>query len=308
MNKPVFLLVAVFFALPYACGAAEVNVPKMGIRLTGLPDTVTASKLHETFDAKSLALHIHEASLGILRLEDAAPAGASLADPAFRKQMQGVFDDDFGSRDQGEAASISGNPAWTWTHADHIGPAVQYAYVTYVIANEHLYRLRAHALGRDKPHEVDARPADFIAIVNAIADIVFDPVTRPDSADTDARPKIPRMIGNFIDLYPETAQERNERGVVDIEFNVDGNGHAVNVRQTYAAFPDLGNRIPTYLKRAVFKVPSNWEASGYATAVFNMEFQFGIAASPLACGDGIPARVPGADVVVVCTTGVRRTR
>ncbi|HWG31944.1 MAG TPA: hypothetical protein VN676_15415 [Steroidobacteraceae bacterium] len=301
MNGTGIRLVPILLLLPMVSYGAGVYIPKMGIRLNDLPDNVTASKLIENLDAHSVTVYFGDATLSILRLQDATPAGATLNDAAYRKALEDNFGDDMRSGFHGEATSIAGNGAWTWSRATHLSPlpVVEYTYVTYVIANEHAYRLRVHDNGPYTPHEPDARPPDVQAALNAIPEITFEPAAAP--APDSARLKIPRMIAGLGDLYyPDAAVRRNQEGVVDVEFSIDGKGHAVDVKETYAAFSDLGKKIPGFLQNATFRVPPDWEANGHRAARFDMEFQFSLGLLAHGCREAPESRVPGASVISLC--------
>jgi len=71
MNGTGIRLVPILLLLPMVSYGAGVYIPKMGIRLNDLPDNVTASKLIENLDAHSVTVYFGDATLSILRLQDA---------------------------------------------------------------------------------------------------------------------------------------------------------------------------------------------------------------------------------------------
>lgn len=115
----------------------------------------------------------------------------------------------------------------------------------------------------------------------------------PASASNGAKsPKFDFALG----VYPATAVQRHEQGVVDIEFSIDGHGHARELKQIYATAPDFAAASFTYLKNRTFSVPANWEATGSQTQRFTIEFQYSMPCP------APPPRVMGIAVVAICAT------
>jgi Gram-negative bacterial TonB protein C-terminal len=104
-----------------------------------------------------------------------------------------------------------------------------------------------------------------------------------------------------MDLYSAVARRLNEEGIVDVEYSVDGNGHARDVKEVYASSPHLGSQIPEYLKSAKFGVPANWEQTGSQNARYTLEFRFALG-PPQGCSatSGAAPRNPEARVISVC--------
>lgn len=296
-SVPLLLLYAV------ASHSTEIEVPEMGVRLTNLPEGTTKSKLFETLDSYSTSVQIGSVSLNIMRLEDPAPVGASLTDATYRKALQDNFGDDLGPKARGQTTFISGNTAWTlFTAVQPIpAPVVDYTCITYVIANDHPYRLRAYTEAVYSSHTPINRPPDFDAAVQAMSYIKFEPVTRPPSSpDLSSRLKLPRYVAKQGNLYPDAARARNEEGVVDVEFSIDGKGHARDVKQTFESSSHLAKHISEYLNGTEFRVPANWEERGLQASRFNMEFQFVLATPSRGCGVEAQPRVLDATVITVC--------
>src|SRR5258708_35310894 len=101
-----------------------------------------------------------------------------------------------------------------------------------------------------------------------------------------------------LGVYPATAAQRHEQGVVNIEFSIDGHGNAKELKQIYATAPAFAATSSTYLKNRKFSVPANWEATGSQTQRFTIEFEYSM---PCPAPNTQP-RVPGATVVAICST------
>jgi hypothetical protein len=309
-------LVALLLFCPLVGYGADLDIPEIGVYLARLPDGSTKSQLFESLDASSIGVRIGSVTLFIQRLDDPVPAGASVTEPAYLKALQENFGDDLGAKADGQATTVSGRAAWTLYSAVRspdliFVPPIQpvarfasYTCVTYVIANEHAYRLRANATAPYDPHAPNVRPPDFVAAVQAIFDITFQPVVGPPaSADKLARVKHPRMIVPPMDLYPAPARRLNEEGVVDVEYSIDGNGHARDVKQLYASSPHLGTHLPEYLKSAAFRVPTTWEQTGSQNERYTMEFQFALSPPQGCSATSLAApRIPEATVIAVCSS------
>jgi hypothetical protein len=247
-----------------------------------------------------------EVLLNIYRVEDPVLPNASVTDAAYREGLHADFDDNLGSNAHGEATSIAGHTAWT-TISAHLwepGPVVDYTCITYVIANQHLYRLHTFARGTAKK-----RPADFDAAVRAMSDITFEPVRRPtlaDSGSSSQRLKMPRFKpGPHGPDLPNFTGPSGERGIVDVEFSIDRKGHARDIKQTYATSRALAKGVLAFLQAGVFRVPASWEANGSHNLRFTQEFQFSFAAPGQRCPDASEPHIPDADVVPICTSLVR---
>ena len=315
MYRPSTALGALLLWCPLVGHGADLDIPEIGVYLTHLPNGSTKSQLSEALDASSIRVRIGSVTLFIQRLDDPVPAGVSITDRAYRKALQENFGDDLGPKADGQATTVSGRAAWTLYSAVRspdivLGPPpsapvarfASYTCVTYVIANEHAYRLRADATAPYDPHTPSVGPPDFITAVQAMTDITFQPLVRPPaSADKPAPVKQPRMIAPPTDLYPAVARRLGEEGIVDVEYSIDATGHARDVREVYASAPHLADHIPGYLQSAVFRVPANWEQTGSQNARYTFEFRFALS-PPQGCSalSGAEPRLPGATVISVC--------
>jgi len=77
------------------------------------------------------------------------------------------------SKTLGAPTSVGGHSAWTVVDA-HSGSSelMHYTCLTYVIVDQHLYRLAVTANGSP------GRPPEFDALVKALSGITFEPVQR----------------------------------------------------------------------------------------------------------------------------------
>ena len=303
MLRPCSALVALLLVQPVASYGIDIDIPEIGVRLVHLPDGAKKSKLTETLDTSAISVQVGSVPLTITRLDDPVAPGTVITDAAYRKALQENFDDDLGPKAHGQATSISGQAAWTMFRAVQPVPApvAEFTCISYVIANEHAYRLGAYVTATYGPHEQMKRPPDFDAALQAMSDITFEPVTRPpDSPSTSTTPKFPRVIGLGNLNYPDSSRARNEEGIVDVEFNIDGKGRAQNIKQIYSSSPRLDSEVETFMKSAVLRVPASWEQSGMQTSRFTAEFQFALTNPPQGCSAQSQPRIPGAEVIRVC--------
>jgi hypothetical protein len=295
---------------PIAGYATDVDLPEMGIRISNLPAGATASKVAEYADASSVSVHVGDAVLHIERLSDRVPSGSTVADSSYRQSLQANFRDDLGPKARTQATSISGFPAWTMSSATLLAPVstATYTCITYVVAYEHAYRLRAYMRAPYDSKTPNNAPPDYLAVVQAMSDTTFGPVTAVAALTAQLSPRNLKMANlPNIGLYPEVARAHNEEGVVDVEYSVDGKGRVHDATQIYASSPRLGERVPEFLKAVVFRVPANWEATGSQNARYNMEFQFLLTTSSSSqqCGPGPEPRIAEAEVISVCSTRLR---
>jgi hypothetical protein len=293
---------ALVFLWPLASRAVEVDIPEMGIRIAGLPSGASARKPRDKFDAYFTEVRIGNADLEIYRLEEPVPAGATLTDASYRKGVPANFGDNR-PKLWSKATFLSGHPAWTTYWGVKLSGAyyADYNCITYVIADQHLYRLRASMATSWDPHGPE-RPADFDAAVQAMSNITFEPISRPVDAPGSS-PGPPRFVSaGYYDLYPGNARGNRVEGVVDFEFRIDGKGHVRDFREIYSSSPGLGSNILGSLKNGVFKVPANWEERGLQNLLFTEEYEFRLVTGPHSCEHSQPPRLPDAILGLVCTS------
>jgi len=181
MHRPraLGLALALLAALP--AHADDVDVPELGVRLTGLPSGAVKPQVAARAGGDELSMGLGEAVLTVYREDTPAPAGSDVASPAYRAGLDARFGDRIDSKDQGAPTTLAGHSAWTVVDLRRDdGEHAQYLCVTYVIVDQHLYRLvvRASANG--------PRPAEFDALVRTMSDITFEPVRRGPQNATPA--------------------------------------------------------------------------------------------------------------------------
>jgi hypothetical protein len=117
----------------------------------------------------------------------------------------------------------------------------------------------------------------------------------PDSAPTASRVTMPRFNAeNVSPWYPPASMKGTE--AVDLEFSVDGRGHAKDLQETYAPSPELGAIASAYVRGRLFVVPADWEAKGSQNQRFTIEFQFSTRCPP----PGTQPRIPDVPVIATC--------
>lgn len=84
------------------------------------------------------------------------------------------------------------------------------------------------------------------------------------------------LEGKTVTLYTEKALRERQSGVVDVSFNIDGQGNAQNIEETYTDGPDLGDNVHEFIKMGRFKIPADWIATKSTDLRFTMEFQFAL--------------------------------
>jgi TonB family protein len=296
---------ALTFLFPLTLYAKDVDIPELGIKLTQLPDDAGAAQVRERPAGYEARLQLGtDTFLAIYRQDDPVAPG-NLSDPDYRNSLLAGLDASKKSKSKGGIASVGGHDAWILTNAEQLGPLplVTYSLSSYLVVDEHLYRIGINALGAKRPPEFDVA-------VKALSSVSFEPVQRTVVPEHLGPGGIPRfVIGSDESFYPAEAISRGEQGVVDLEFSIDGRGHVQNLRQVYAAHRDLSTSATAFLENGVYRVPPDWEQSGSTQRRFTAEFQFKLA--PRGAGSGCssiqddPPRIPDAVVFAICRARVR---
>jgi hypothetical protein len=285
-------------AWPVVIHAAEISLPELGIHLMNLPDGVEKPEVKRRIDGYTATLHIGTATLEIDRLDDVVPSGSDIRNETFRASQEAGFPFP-PPHVRGQATVIDGHNAWTSTSAVRSGaPGAQIAYtsITYALVDAHLYRFRAKGWGGDTP------PPDFIAVVRAMSDLTFATVDSPAVAESESPSgliKMPYFWPSSKDYYPAAAKRRGDTGIVNLEFSIDGKGHARDVRPIYAATELLGASARSLLTDVQFHLPPDWENKGYQKLRFTFEVHYALWESGHPCAQ-LPLRVPDAQLVVIC--------
>lgn len=116
-------------------------------------------------------------------------------------------------------------------------------------------------------------------------------------AADDAR--MPGFVAPSEDLYPAAAARKLLQGSVGVEFQIDGEGRAQILSQTFVDAPEFAENASEVLKRGRFKVPEDWAQSGGPDQRFVVEVQFTIARGDAPCARK-PPHVADTEVVLVC--------
>lgn len=116
-------------------------------------------------------------------------------------------------------------------------------------------------------------------------------------AAQDAR--LPGFVAPSEDLYPAAAARKLMQGSVGIELQIDDQGRARILSQTFSDAPEFAENASEVLTRGRFKVPEGWAQSGGPEQRFLVEVQFIIARGDAPCAKK-PPHVADTEVVLVC--------
>jgi len=161
---------------PPATLAAEIDVPELGIRLTALPSAATKPQVTPVTQPPAgyeAVLHLGHAELSIYREDEPVPPGSDVANPGYRALLDRRYQGSVESKTLGAPTSLGGHSAWTIVDArGGSSDTTHYTCLTYVIVDQHLYRLEVKADGSP------ARPAEFDELVKALSGVSFAQVQR----------------------------------------------------------------------------------------------------------------------------------
>jgi hypothetical protein len=162
----------VVMLVPLVSRADEVDVPELGVRLSALPAEAAPPQVAPQPGGYELTTHAGVAALSIYREDTPAPEGSDVADPRYRITLDRKFKT-LESKAEGAPTQLAEHSAWTIVDA-HAGAAgtTLYTCLTYVIVDQHLYRLTVTA------ESALGRPADFDSLVVAMSGVKFEPVRR----------------------------------------------------------------------------------------------------------------------------------
>jgi hypothetical protein len=163
---------------PLAASANEVDLPELGVRLAELPSAATKPQVSEKSEppgGPNAVMHLGIAELNISREEDPVPPGSDVADPGYRAALDRRYRGSVESTTLGAPTSVGGHSAWTVVDARSASADLtHYTCLTYVIVDQHLYRLAVTADGSP------GRPPEFDALVKALSSVSFESVQRPN--------------------------------------------------------------------------------------------------------------------------------
>jgi len=164
---------AVLLLWPLAGYASDVDIPELGIRLTMLPAAASKPQVEERPAGYQADTHLGNALLSIYREDNPVPAGSDVAEPNYRAMLDARFGNVVESKTEGAPTAVGGHSAWTVVGArESRGSQTDYVCVTYVIVDEHLYRLTVTAQASA------GRPPEFDSLVKAMSGVAFEQVRR----------------------------------------------------------------------------------------------------------------------------------
>ena len=111
--------------------------------------------------------------------------------------------------------------------------------------------------------------------------------------------QLPNFVPSAGDFYPSSAVSKLMQGSVGIEFQIDEQGRAQILSQTFADHPDFAPGAADYLTKGHFRISPEWVQSGGPGLKFVVEVQFSIARGGGSC-DKKPPHVADTEVLVVC--------
>jgi len=154
-----------------AAHADSADVPALGLRIASLPDSSSAPVVSQVAGGDQMTVQLDKATLTIFRAGTPEPEGSDVASPSYRASLDARFKEHIDSKDRGAPTALGGHGAWTVVAASSEGEVTRYACVTYVIDDQHLYRMTVDAAG-------DPRPPEFDGLVKALSGITFEPLHR----------------------------------------------------------------------------------------------------------------------------------
>jgi hypothetical protein len=111
--------------------------------------------------------------------------------------------------------------------------------------------------------------------------------------------QLPDFLPSSGDFYPPSAASKLMQGSVGIEFQIDEQGRAQILSQTFTDHADFAPNAANYLTRGRFRVSPEWVQSGGPGLKFVVEVQFSLARGGGSC-DKKPPHVADTEVLVVC--------
>jgi len=175
MHRLSFLSLAAVLLSPLAAYANDVDIPELGVRLGAPPSGVTQPQVTQHPAGYDAVVRYGLATLEIFREDDPAPVGSDVADPRYRALLDHRYRGSVESKTLGAPTALGGHSAWTVVDAreDSSAEHTHYTCLSYVIVDQHLYRLAVTAEGSP------GRPPEFDSLVKALSGVSFEPVQRP---------------------------------------------------------------------------------------------------------------------------------
>lgn len=165
------LLLLTLRPLTGAAAPADVDVPALGLSIARVPLGTSEPQVSERPGGYEMTIELGIAVMRIFRESGAVPAGSDVASPEYRARLDAQFNADVESATRGAPTALGGHGAWTVVNAHAGERGTAYICVTYVIVDQHLYRMTVNATG-------DPRPPEFDGLVKALSGISFEPLGR----------------------------------------------------------------------------------------------------------------------------------
>jgi hypothetical protein len=174
MRRSSFISLTALLVWPLAVQANDVEVPELGVRLSTLQISLTQPQVTQRPAGYDALMRLGLATLEIFREDDPVPVGSDVADPRYRALLDRRYHG-IETKTLGAPTNLGGHSAWTVVDAreDSSTDVTHYTCLSYVIVDEHLYRLAVTADGSP------GRPPEFDALVKALSGVSFEQVQRP---------------------------------------------------------------------------------------------------------------------------------
>jgi len=175
MRRSSFLALAAVLLAPLAAHGNDVDLPELGVRLGTLPGGMTQPQVTQRAAGYDAVMRFGLATLEIFREDDPVPVGSDVADPRYRALLDRRYRGGVESKTLGAPTSLGGHSAWTVVDAreDSSAELTHYTCLSYVIVDQHLYRVAVTADGSP------GRPPEFDSLVKALSGVSFEQVQRP---------------------------------------------------------------------------------------------------------------------------------
>ena len=134
---------------------------------------------------------------------------------------------------------------------------------------------------------------------SAVSTEAAAPAVSADGTAASSWMQLPNFQPSSGDFYPSSAASKLMQGSVGIEFQIDEQGRAQILSQTFVDHPDFAPGATDYLTKGRFRVSPEWAQSGGPGLKFVVEVQFSLARGGASC-DKKPPHVADTEVLVVC--------
>lgn len=169
MRRTATLGLTALLLVLYGSHADALDVPELHLQLGQLPPDASKPAVTHEAAGTELTTQLGPATLTIYRDNAAAPPGSDVAEPQYRASLDARFDRSIDSKSQGAPTSVGGHSGWTVISVHPAAGSVLYTCLTYVLVQEHLYRLTVRA------QSTHGRPQEFDSLVGAMSAVSFEP-------------------------------------------------------------------------------------------------------------------------------------